>query len=189
LARDRKRAKQRRQRQAQPSAAPTRRRVDAEPGEPRALDQAAGVDADPPVAFEPDADTPDALAAEALGSPDEQFADADAEAFVGAGLGADAEEFADADAELDADAGAAPARARRRAATPALATEQRVAPRGPGRFLAFLRASWTELQRVQWPDRRQVTQATGVVLGFVVVAGAFLGLADFVASKLVNAII
>ena len=34
--------------------------------------------------------------------------------------------------------------------------------------MAFLRASWAELQRVQWPDRRQVGQATAVVLGFVV---------------------
>ncbi len=61
--------------------------------------------------------------------------------------------------------------------------------RGPGRFLAFLRASWAELQRVQWPDRRQVGQATAVVLGFVVVAGAYLGLADALAQKIVNLII
>jgi preprotein translocase subunit SecE len=57
------------------------------------------------------------------------------------------------------------------------------------RFLAFLRASWAELQRVQWPDRRQVTQATAVVLGFVVIAGAYLGLADAVAQKIVDFII
>jgi preprotein translocase SecE subunit len=57
------------------------------------------------------------------------------------------------------------------------------------RFAAFLRASWAELQRVQWPDRRQVGQATAVVLGFVVVAGAFLGLADVVAQRIVNFII
>ena len=44
--------------------------------------------------------------------------------------------------------------------------------RGPARFLAFLRACWSELQRVQWPDRRQVAQATAVVIGFVIVAGA-----------------
>ena len=54
---------------------------------------------------------------------------------------------------------------------------------------AFLRASWAELQRVQWPDRRQVGQATAVVLGFVVVAGLYLGLADALAQKLVDAII
>jgi preprotein translocase subunit SecE len=32
-------------------------------------------------------------------------------------------------------------------------------------------------------------QATGVVLGFVIIAGAFLGLADVVASKLVHFIL
>jgi preprotein translocase subunit SecE len=58
--------------------------------------------------------------------------------------------------------------------------------RGGNRALAFLRASWAELQRVQWPDRRQVTQATAVVLGFVAVAGAYLGLADYVAKELVE---
>ena len=61
--------------------------------------------------------------------------------------------------------------------------------RGGRRFLNFLRASWAELQRVQWPDRRQVGQATAVVLGFVVVAGLFLGVADYVAEKLVDLII
>lgn len=57
------------------------------------------------------------------------------------------------------------------------------------RALAFLRASWAELQRVQWPDRRQVTQATTVVIGFVAVAGAYLGAADWVAQKIVNFIL
>ena len=61
--------------------------------------------------------------------------------------------------------------------------------RGGRRFVNFLRASWAELQRVQWPDRRQVGQATAVVLGFVIIAGAFLGVADFVAEKLVDLII
>jgi len=58
--------------------------------------------------------------------------------------------------------------------------------RGGNRAIAFLRASWAELQRVQWPDRRQVTQATAVVLGFVAVAGAYLGLADYVAKEIVE---
>jgi preprotein translocase SecE subunit len=60
---------------------------------------------------------------------------------------------------------------------------------GGNKVTSFLRASWAELQRVQWPDRRQVGQATAVVLGFVVVAGGFLGLADLLGSDLVNAIL
>ncbi len=63
------------------------------------------------------------------------------------------------------------------------------AERERGRLGTFLRASWAELQRVQWPDRRQVGQATAVVLGFVVVAGAFLGLADVVAEQIVDLLI
>jgi preprotein translocase SecE subunit len=57
------------------------------------------------------------------------------------------------------------------------------------RTFGFLGNCWSELQRVQWPDRQQVAQATGVVLGFVVVTGIFLGIADFVAGKLVNWIV
>ena len=63
------------------------------------------------------------------------------------------------------------------------------AGRGGSRFLNFLRASWAELQRVQWPDRKQVGQATAVVLGFVIIAGAFLGLADVVAERIVDFVI
>jgi preprotein translocase subunit SecE len=60
----------------------------------------------------------------------------------------------------------------------------------PGsRLITFLQGSWNELQRVQWPDRRQTLQATGVVIGFVIVAGVFLGVADALAAKLVNYIL
>jgi preprotein translocase SecE subunit len=61
--------------------------------------------------------------------------------------------------------------------------------RGGNRAVGFIRASWAELQRVQWPDRRQVTQATAVVIGFVAIAGAYLGLADFVAKEIVEFIL
>lgn len=57
------------------------------------------------------------------------------------------------------------------------------------RITNFLRASWRELQRVQWPDRRQVVQATGVVIGFVIAMGLFLGGADWVSQHLVTQIL
>jgi len=57
------------------------------------------------------------------------------------------------------------------------------------RLLHFLQGSWRELQRVQWPDRRQVMQATGVVVGFVIVAGVYLGVADWAATKIMNLIL
>ncbi len=81
-------------------------------------------------------------------------------------------------------ASTAPARARP-STTRAPAERQRL----PSRALAFLRASWAELQRVQWPNRSQVTQATAVVLGFVAVAGVYFGLADYVAKEVVEAIL
>ncbi len=60
----------------------------------------------------------------------------------------------------------------------------------PGRrLITFAQGSWRELQRVQWPDRRQVMQATGVVIGFVIVAGVFLGVADLLAGHLMNYIL
>ncbi len=60
----------------------------------------------------------------------------------------------------------------------------------PGtRLIHFVQGSWRELQRVQWPDRRQVVQATGVVIGFVIVAGIYLALADTVATRVVNFIL
>jgi preprotein translocase SecE subunit len=61
--------------------------------------------------------------------------------------------------------------------------------RGGNRAIGFLRASWAELQRVQWPDRRQVTQATAVVLGFVTIAGVYLGVADTIAKEIVEFIL
>jgi preprotein translocase SecE subunit len=102
----------------------------------------------------------------------------------------DDEHFGDEDEALAEEAvAAAPAtRGRRREAAGA----RRDAAPGrslPARFIAFLRASWAELQRVQWPDRRQVAQATAVVLGFVVVAGLYLGVADRVAQEVVDFII
>jgi preprotein translocase subunit SecE len=75
---------------------------------------------------------------------------------------------------------------RRRGASTAVSTRRE----GPAtRLVHFLQGSWRELQRVQWPDRRQVMQATGVVIGFVIVAGAFLGVADLVAQKIVKLIL
>jgi preprotein translocase SecE subunit len=57
------------------------------------------------------------------------------------------------------------------------------------RLFRFFKASWAELKRVRWPNRQQVAQGTAVTLGFVVIAGIYLGVADFIARKLVNFII
>jgi preprotein translocase subunit SecE len=61
--------------------------------------------------------------------------------------------------------------------------------RGLGKVWHFFQNVWAELQRVQWPDRRQVTTLTGVVLGFVLIAGGYLGLLDAIFSRIIDNII
>ncbi len=58
-----------------------------------------------------------------------------------------------------------------------------------GRLVQFLRAVVAELRRVQWPDRQTLTTLTGVVLGFVVIAGGYLGLLDAIFSRVIQAIL
>jgi preprotein translocase SecE subunit len=58
-----------------------------------------------------------------------------------------------------------------------------------GRAADVLRACVAELRRVQWPDRRQVGQGTAVVIGFVLVAGAYLGVLDAIWNPIVQAIL
>jgi preprotein translocase SecE subunit len=58
-----------------------------------------------------------------------------------------------------------------------------------GRALTFIGHSIDELRRVQWPDRRQVSQGTAVTLGFVVLAGGYLGLLDALWKPLIEAIL
>ena len=62
-------------------------------------------------------------------------------------------------------------------------------PHGRNRLVAFLIAVWAELQRVQWPNRKQLTQMTGIVLAFCLIAGGYLGLLDAIFSRLIQAIL
>ena len=55
------------------------------------------------------------------------------------------------------------------------------------RVIQFLINCWAELQRVQWPTRQQLITLTWVVIGFVIIAGGFLGALDAVFSQLVQA--
>jgi preprotein translocase SecE subunit len=57
------------------------------------------------------------------------------------------------------------------------------------RVIQFLIAVWAELQRVQWPNRQALVTLTGVVLGFVLVAGGYLGLLDAIFSEIIKAIL
>jgi preprotein translocase subunit SecE len=59
--------------------------------------------------------------------------------------------------------------ARRRTAEPAAKKG------GP---MQFVHECWAELQRVEWPDRRQLWTATGVVIIVCVVIGVYLAVID-----------
>jgi preprotein translocase SecE subunit len=75
---------------------------------------------------------------------------------------------------------------------PAVA-EERAEARRPkrrrNRVVTFLGHVVDELRRVQWPNRRQTGQGTAVVLGFVVIAGGYLGLMDAIWKPIIEAIL
>jgi preprotein translocase subunit SecE len=66
---------------------------------------------------------------------------------------------------------------------------EEAAARHRPRVVQFLIAVWAELQRVQWPNRQALTTLTGVVLGFVLLAGGYLGLLDAIFSRIIQAIL
>ncbi len=163
MARNRKRAKERRARRPQPVAS---RPQDQLTGAPSPLEHAAP-DAElaeqaelPPGGIEPEPDEVDTEFEEEA----EPAGDGGGRGGVEVGAGFDGE-----------DGGSAPL------------PEARA--RSGNRLITFLQGSWRELQRVQWPDRRQVMQATGVVIGFVIIAGVVLGVSDFFAKHIVNYIL
>ncbi len=200
MARDRKRAKQRRERQARAAGA-QRRTVERPPAPPH---EHPSHEHEPPEVASGEVDLAEAhLAlgrpelANELSDPVPATTDDDAvEDGAGAPELADEAEFEQLEDRVDAaeerfergrnGGGEAGTEVVERAERAPRAT----APRDEGnRFANFLRGSWRELERVQWPDRRQVAQATAVVIGFVIVAGAFLGVMDFFASKIVELIV
>lgn len=209
MARDRKRAKQRRDRQARrPQPAPARSAGERERA--RGEDQAPADPVDAPV--DPIADDPRFREESTLDSPEPlehaspYMEEAEAalrreppvpglmpdriEAEITGGEGA--EVYADELTPEEIDEDTIPAQGRTAAEERATTRRER-APAGRrrqgNRMVAFLRSVVAELRRVQWPNRRQVVQATGVVLGFVVVAGAYLGLLDVVFQRVINFII
>ncbi|HTZ87319.1 MAG TPA: preprotein translocase subunit SecE [Solirubrobacteraceae bacterium] len=195
MARDRKRAKQRRQRRAPGSrhssaTQPTRSDV------PGALDHASGEADEFEAAIVAGADgVPAGENGDAPAAPPRPVGDGEVDTEHLSEEEVEEEALAEGDIgedELQEPVGSTARKSpggggSRGGVTPEQASGAPV--RGENRVVGFLRASWAELQRVQWPDRRQVTQATAVVLGFVAVAGAYLGLADFVAKEIVEFIL
>ena len=58
------------------------------------------------------------------------------------------------------------------------------APRG-----RFVRESWAELKKVEWPGRNQVVQGTVVVIIACAIVGAYLYIADQVFKNVVEKVI
>ena len=63
-------------------------------------------------------------------------------------------------------------------------TGRREAPRG-----SFVREAIAELRKVEWPDQRQVTTGTIVVIIACAICGAYLWLNDLLWQKLVETIL
>jgi preprotein translocase subunit SecE len=164
VARDRQRAKRRRaERRASGGDAGQR------PGAPGPLDHSS-------------ADVDEALLAEAGGVSPETDPEAEGEEL---GVGIYPDELGDddrPDRAEDAVEGDAVSRHE-------LEREAHGPRRKRGRVFTFLGHCVDELRRVQWPNRRQVGQATAVVLGFVVIAGGYLGLLDALWKPLIEAIL
>jgi preprotein translocase subunit SecE len=164
MARNRQRAKQRqaerRARQGEPRAA------EPQVSDPRASEPAPGIDPDLAVGAPPqDEGRSDTVVA------DEPILDDDEHL---------TEEEVDEELEDEKEEGYAPRGTR---TTEARERKHR------SRVVQFLIASWAELQRVQWPNRQALTTLTGVVLGFVLIAGGYLGLLDAIVSRIVKAIL
>jgi preprotein translocase subunit SecE len=94
-------------------------------------------------------------------------------------------EVEDLDAEAEAEQGAGEAGYEVRGRRGREAGEHRDRPR----VIQFLVAVWAELQRVQWPNRQALVTLTGVVLGFVLIMGGYLGLLDALFSEVIKKII
>ena len=200
MARDRQRAKQRRRRQegggaAARSAARTKKARDV------GLDDATVDDAglgEATPAPETPAPERDSRLTDGTPAPDPlDHASADVDQARLAEQGAVPPEVGDADNEYEGayddfdDADRAPDEAEDDAAVVSADPDahERPSRKQRGRVLTFLRHCADELRRVQWPNRRQVGQATAVVLGFVVLAGGYLGLLDALWKPIIDAIL
>jgi preprotein translocase subunit SecE len=194
MARDRQRAKQRRRRQDGGGAA-ARSAARAKKARDVGLDDATADDAG--LGETAPAPERDAGLADGTPTPDPlDHASADVDQAKLAEQGAVPPEVGDADNEYEGayddfdDADRAPDVAEDDAAVVSADPDVHERPRKQrGRVLTFLRHCADELRRVQWPNRRQVGQATAVVLGFVVLAGGYLGLLDALWKPIIDAII
>jgi len=63
-----------------------------------------------------------------------------------------------------------------------------ISPEGK-RFIVYARESWYEVKKVVWPTRKEATQMTLVVFGFVLIMSLFLWFADKLIEWLVFSVL
>jgi preprotein translocase subunit SecE len=79
------------------------------------------------------------------------------------------------------------ARARQQQIRPASQPQkQQTGRREPAQRAKFVRESWAELKKVEWPGRNQVVQGTVVVVIACAIVGAYLWVADLGFKNLVE---
>ena len=56
-------------------------------------------------------------------------------------------------------------------------------------IVRYFRATWAELKKVQWPNRREATNLTLIVLVTTAAMSAFLGIVDYLSALLFSYLI
>lgn len=82
--------------------------------------------------------------------------------------------------------GSAIGRARAAQQAPAKTVAQQGSVSAWGRLKRYLREVKVEMGKVTWPARKEVAQATSVVLVAVVIASAYIGVLDLIWSYIVK---
>ena len=201
MARDRKRAKQRQRRAASRAGSSSSSRGDGQQQQQPEPESEPRIDPDQTI---PDlehgsanADIAKAAIAAGATAPEEVSEELDDE--LGSGqprvgeiypdeIEDDGYDSAEAENAVEGPDGAAAA-----AAVTARPERDRAARRrergGGNRVGTFLRNSWEELKRVQWPDRETLIQASAVTVIFIAVMAAYLGALDALFNWLVQRLI
>jgi preprotein translocase subunit SecE len=74
------------------------------------------------------------------------------------------------------------------AVRPSAAPRGTVSTKPHGRIRTFFREVKIEMSKVTWPPRRELLQATGVVIIAVVIAAVYIGVFDFIWNIIVRSV-
>jgi preprotein translocase subunit SecE len=80
------------------------------------------------------------------------------------------------------------ASSRMAAVRPSSSPRGTVSTKPHGRIRTFFREVKIEMSKVTWPPRRELLQATGVVIIAVVISAVYIGVFDFIWNVIVRAV-